>query len=38
MKNYFDYEMKLIDEVCHSKFSFKKIIKLIELDAMVNRR
>ena len=30
----FEYENRLLEEVAHSKFSFKKIIKLLKLDAI----
>lgn len=35
-RDIFDYELKLIEEVSKSKFSFKKVIKLFQLGAMMN--
>lgn len=33
----YNYELKLIDEVAKSKFSFKKVIKLLQLGSLSNR-
>ncbi len=33
-RNVYDYEQKLIEEVAHSKFSFKKIINILKLSAI----
>ena len=33
-RNLYEYEQKLLEEVTHSKFSFKKIVKLLKLDAI----
>ncbi len=30
----YEYEHKLLEEVSHSKFSFKKIVKLLKLNAI----
>ncbi len=30
----FNYEMKLIDEVSHSRFSFRKVLKLLKINAI----
>lgn len=30
----YEYEHKLLDEVAHDKFSFKKIVKILKLNAI----
>lgn len=30
----YEYEQKLIEEVAHSRFSFKKIVKILKLNAI----
>lgn len=32
----YNYEMKLLDDVSKERFSFKKIVKLIQLCGMAN--
>ncbi len=33
-RNVYEYEQKLIEEVAHCRFSFKKIVKILKLSAI----